>query len=229
MRTNALLSWVLVGSASLACAGTAAAAPRVTGGFDEGGYVYGSPGILAIHIGEEDIADNLDPTWQWGVGGGWMFTPTRLFKIAVGGAFEHTIYNIEDDGFFVSGPISAAGDVDGNMIRFVPEVRLGAGNNRVWGYGLVGTGLAVSIIDWEAQVAGISTEGDDTDVGFDLQLGAGAQGIVWSNLMIGGELDFDLGFMTNDDDGDEGECVPLCDNDYGVHTLGIKLIVGWYF
>lgn len=51
------------------------------------------------------------------------------------------------------------------------ELRIGGGGRRVWGYGMVGPGLALSLVD-------IENGRDDTDAGFNLRVGAGIQGAV---------------------------------------------------
>lgn len=138
--------------------------------FDRGGYVYFSPGIVAIPVGDDDIDDGVDASYQWGFGGGYMFSPAEHFKLAVGGAFEHSPANRE--------------------------------------------GMAL----------GFSSDEDDTDVGFNLGLRAGAQGLVWRGLMLGGEFGGSLAFMHDGDEDDDA-----FDDDYGVHTLDIRILVGWYF
>lgn len=187
----------------------AAPAVRRGEGIHQGGYIYGSPGIVAIPMDEDDFAD-LDPTWQWSFGGGYLWTPTRLFKVSLGGAFEHTILNFDSE------PVGD--NLDANMIRILPEVRIGAGTNRVWGYGLIGPGLGITVVDDDVL--------DDSEAapGFIMQIGGGVQGVVWRSLFLGGELDFDLGFFEWDDDR-----FLFVDNDFEIHTMGLKFILGWYF
>jgi hypothetical protein len=206
----------LVPLAVLAIPDAAEAAPRARArarggeGIHQGGYIYGAPAIIQLPIEDDDYAD-LDPTWGWGFGGGYLFEPANYFKIAVGGSFEHTIYNWDDVD---------NDDASGNMLRLTGELRIGGGTNKVWGYGLIGPGLALSIVDVHR---GPFEDYDDTDAGFNLSVGGGVQGAVWRSLFLGGELDFDLNFFPNDEDG------PYWDNDYEIHQLWIKFIIGWYF
>jgi hypothetical protein len=137
-------------------------------GIHQGGYIYGAPAIVQFPIEDDDYFD-LDPTWGWGIGGGYLWTPARYFKIGVGGFFEHTIYNFDDID---------EDDVLGNMLRLGAELRIGGGTNKVWGYGLLGPGLALSILDAH-----------------------------------------DPGPVDDDD----------TDDDYAIHQLWLKFVIGWYF
>ena len=187
----------------------ASAAPARGEGIHQGGFIYGSPGVVVIPVDEDDFFD-LDPTWGWSFGGGYLFAPGRLFKAQVGGAFEHTILNPDDF------------DADGrlNMIRIMPEARIGAGTQTVWGYGLIGTGLGITVWDDRDDF----DDDDDAVPGFVLQLGGGVQGAVWRSLVLGGELDFDLGFFDDNDDRYWRN-----DDDFEIHQMTIKFIIGWYF
>lgn len=210
-RRIACLGGFAAAAATLVLATDAEAAPRGRrgDGIHQGGYIYGAPGIVQLPIDDDDYAD-LDPTWGWGLGGGYLWTPTKYFKIGAGGSFEHTIYNwddLDDD------------DVHGNMLRLAGELRIGGGTNRVWGYGLVAPGLALSIVD----IDDVPGDDHDTDAGFNLSVGGGVQGAVWRSLFLGGELDFDLNFFPDDDD------FGGIDDDYEIHQLWIKFVIGWYF
>lgn len=213
-RPIACLAGVAAAATTLVLAVDANAAPRGRrgDGIHQGGYIYGAPGVVQLPIEDDDYFD-LDPTWGWGIGGGYLWTPTRYFKISAGGSFEHTIYNWDD--------FDPDDDVHGNMLRIAGELRIGGGTNKVWGYGLVGPGLALSIIDVEDAPF---IDDDDTDAGFNLSVGGGVQGAVWRSLFLGGELDFDLNFFPDDDD-----LQGNLDDDYEIHQLWIKFVIGWYF
>lgn len=205
-----LVSLTLASVASLAIltvANTADAAPRRRGGsgIHQGGFIYGSPGFLALPVEDDEIAD-LDPSWQWSFGGGYLFTPGRAFKASIGGAAEHMLLNFDCCGF------------EGSQLRALFESRIGGGTNRVWGYGLVGMGFGLNFYDED-----LNGPSDDLEVdpAFAFQLGGGVQGIVWRNLFLGGELDFDFTVGFDDD--------RFGDDEYEVHTFGIKFIIGWYF
>jgi hypothetical protein len=196
--------------------GTSAAADR----FDQGGYVYLAPGLIAVPVGDDDIEDIVNVSYQWGFGGGYMFSPGRHFRIAIGGAFEHAPANLENDS--ISGPFVRA-DVDAHLFRLVPELRIGGGTDRFFGYGLVSPGLALVHWRWRGMALGFESSDEDTDAGFNLGLRAGAQGLVWRGLMIGGEFGGSLAFISNG--GDDN----ITTDDYGVHTIDVRLMVGWYF
>ena len=185
----------------------AQAAPKglkIKDGFDQGGFVYGSPLIFAAQ--DEDDFPDLDATWQWSVGGGYLFVPGGYFMASVGGAFEHTIYDFDIPG------------LDGSQIRFMGEGRLGAGADWFFAYGIIGAGLGLSILDVESEFG----DDDDADPGGVFGIGGGAQFIVWQNLMVGAEIDADLAFFPDDDD-------TAFDDDYATYTVGFKALVGWYF
>lgn len=194
-----------VGSAVLAPSAPARAAPAQ--GFHEGGFVYGAVPSVSIPVGDPGFVDITAPGLSWGVGGGYMFAPTRHFMATLGGSFEHAWLNFEPDG------------VGGNIVRFLPEVRVGGGTPRLFGYGVAQPGFAVAIFEWE--VAG--NRFDDAEPGFTMGVGGGFQGTVWRNLMVGAEIGVDLGFFGDDEDATVG------DDTAEIYTLEVKLMVGWYF
>jgi hypothetical protein len=208
-----------------------AAGPRGGSGFDEGGYIFLTPGSLVLPF-SDDFNDNdifdLHPTYGWGFGGGYMFARGRLFKATVGGVFEHTLLMFNDVDFT---------DFGGHLIRVMPEARIGLGNNKVWGYGLFGAGPAGAIWVWDAE-PGWCDDGPGNDncddwslnhregaPGFNVQFGGGVQGIIVQNFFLGGEFDVDLGFYFDDDDNWRGRD----HRDLGVYTVAFEFILGWYF
>jgi hypothetical protein len=206
-RIPTIAALVVLLVVSLSSADASAKRRRRGAGIHQGAYIYGAPALIQIPLEDDDYAD-LDPTWGWGFGAGYLWTPTRYFKVGLGGTFEHTIYNWDDID---------EDDVHGNMLRMGAELRIGGGGRRVWGYAMVGPGLALSLVDFE-------NGPDDTDAGFDLQVGAGIQGAVWRSLFLGGEIDADLNWFPEQDD------PPFAvDNDYVIHQMWIKFLVGWYF
>lgn len=186
----------------------ASAARRRRGaGIHRGVYLYGAPGVVQIPLEVHRYAD-LDPTWGWGLGVGYLWTPSRYFKIGLGGTFEHTIYNwehVDRDA------------VHGNMLKMDAELRIGGGGRRVWGYGLVAPGLSLSLVD-------VDDGPDDTDAGFNLHVGGGVQGAVWRSLFLGGEIVGDLNWFPAQDDTPLGVA-----SDYRIHQLWLKFMIGWYF
>jgi hypothetical protein len=186
------------------------AKPRPSDGFGNGGFIYGAPPFVSVPIGDDDWRDATEVGMQWGFGGGYMFMPIPHFMLTVGGAFDHTWINFEHVD---------PDDFRGNIIAFLPEVRIGGGGRRIFGYGHLQTGLGILILDWDYG----PFHGDETEAGFDLGLGGGIQGLVWRGLMIGAETAVDLGFYV-DDDHDAIE-----DDTAQIHHLNFKFLIGWYF
>ena len=196
-----------------------AANPKRSGGFDEGGYIMLAPGSIALPFRSHDFFD-LDPTFGWGFGGGYMFSRGPLFKATVGGVFEHTVLLFDDfehDNF------------GGHVLRFMPEARIGLGTNAVWGYGLFGAGIAGTLWSWHRDVPWFDDiDGRRSAPGFNVQVGGGVQGIVWKNLFLGGEVDVDFGYFFHDRDYDwEGD--DFNDDDFQVQQVAIEFLIGWYF
>lgn len=188
--------------------------PPIQDGFDGGGYVFGAPPFLAgwDYIDDDDDGfddDDGEITVQWGVHGGYMGRNVKGFKWSAGGALEHTY--LDHDSRFV----------DANQLRLLGEARLGGGNDWIFGYGLIGLGFGVTI--WDYDCFGNNCGGfddDESEPGVQLQFGGGVQFIVWKNLMVGGELDFDVGIY---------DCDFCADDDIAIFVGGLKALVGWYF
>ena len=129
-----------------------------------------APGILAFNV--------LDPGFRqyaWGVSGGRSVARGRRFAAQLGGFFEH-----------LAGPRNPAVD----LVRFGGEFRLGASNERVFGYGLVRTGLDIAVIPRDVY----DVPGRRAVLLFLLSLGAGVQGALGPRrrLLLGVEPSFDF-------------------------------------
>jgi hypothetical protein len=196
-----------------------AAPPQKGGGFDEGGYIMGVPGGIGLPLITDDFYD-LNPTFGWGFGGGWMFARGKYFKATVGGSFEHTLL------LFDTNLDLEFDDWGGHVVRIIPEARIGAGTNKIWGYGLMGAGPAFAIVHWRNNNPVLGFDTSEWAPGFNMQLGGGVQGIVWKNLFLGGEFDFDLGFFFEDRANEFGF---NNDDDFAIHQLTVEFLVGWYF
>jgi hypothetical protein len=212
--TPALAAAVYVG---LPQAEAQAAKPQRSGGFDEGGYIMLTPGSFVLPFSQRDFLD-LDPSFGWGFGGGYMFARGKLFKATVGGVFEHTVLVFDDYNFRNFGT---------HVIRFMPEARIGLGSNKVWGYGLFGAGLAAALWRWDYDVPFFDNRrGGDSALGPNVQFGAGVQGIVYKNLFLGGEIDVDLGlFFDGDNNGWRGNN----DDGFSIYQAAFEFTIGWYF
>ncbi len=185
-------------------------------GLVKGGYVYLSPGVLAVPVGQ--FEDYVDVSYQWSLGGGYMWRPGPLM-IAVGGAFEHMPWNFEND--------FACDDPDfclrGNTLRIVPELRIGGGNNTVVGYGVIRPGLGIAMWHFRCDLPGAANFCDqsDSEAGFNLGIGGGVLGSIVSGFAIGGEVGADLLFLDHHD-------APF-DAENEAHSISIKVILAWFF
>ncbi|MFO7566441.1 MAG: hypothetical protein R6X02_27610 [Enhygromyxa sp.] len=192
-----------------------AAKPQRGGGFDEGGYIMAAPGAFVLPFAERDFLD-LDPSFGWGFGGGYMFARGKGFKATVGGVFEHTVLFFDRYDYRNFGA---------HTIRLMPEARIGGGSNKVWGYGLFGMGPAFALWRWHHDVPFFNDiRGRDSVAGLNVQFGGGIQGIVYKNFFLGGEVDFDLGYYFDSDNSDW-----LDDDDFSIYQVSFEFILGWYF
>ena len=185
-----------------------AAPPPDSGGLDGGGYIQLAPGVVGIGLGQNDFRDDFRLGWSWGVGAGWMFSGGP-FKIAIGGAFEH--HALIFDQYRRSA-------VRGNGLNFLGEMRLGAGSRRVWGYGLIGLGPSLTLLDWNDSLY----TGNQAFSGLDFEFGGGVQGMITRRFFLGGEIDFDNGFYFDAEE-------RLDDYDFSYHMMTLKFMLGWYF
>lgn len=205
----------------------AQAAPPRDSIHDSRGYVYGSPAFMYVPLGDDDVDDLVEVGYQWGFGvGGRIPLPTRSFVMTAGFGFEHAPLSLDDDVDDWCGLLGDC-DVRAHALRLLPELRFGGGTDHLFAYGVLAPGLGIVTSEYDATALNADFHEDDTDVGFNLGLGAGIQVIVWRGLFVGGELGFDLGFYGEDDDDDIR--VDLDGDDYGFYALDIKAIVGWMF
>jgi hypothetical protein len=180
-----------------------AARPQRGGGFDEGGYIYLTPGSFVLpHL-----------RFGWGFGAGYMFSRGKLFKATLGAVFEHTVLAV----FSINHHFGA------QVIRFMPETRIGLGSNKVWGYGLFGVGITGLFTEYFGAGLNYWPRERDSAAGVNVQLGGGVQGIVYRNLFLGGEVDFDVGRVLDHDSS-------TVMNDWTViNQVAFEFMIGWYF
>lgn len=192
------------------------------------GYVYLSPAMFAIPAGDDAADALIDISYQWGLGGGAVFGVGKRINLGLGLGLEHSPLSL-DGGFcnLVAGVGRGDCTARGHALRILPEFRLGAGRKRVMGYGFLSPGLAIMRGRLRADTSGFVIDQRDTDVGFVLGFGGGVQYLVWRRLAIGGELGFDLAFMSEKDDDDLDIGDPR--EGYGFHTLDLKLLASWWF
>lgn len=193
---------------------------------DAKGYVYGAPGIMYVPLGDDDYEDLVDPGYRWGVGVGGVFSFARHAGGTIGFAFDHSPLNLDED---VDDLCGVFGDCDfrAHQFRLAPELRIGGGAGRFFGYGMVAPGLALITARYEATVLGEDFEEDDTDAGFGLGIGGGALFSIYRGLTVGAEFGASLAFFAEDDDEDIDIGDP--DEGYGGHSLDFKVFVGYWF
>ncbi|PRQ02366.1 hypothetical protein ENSA5_23830 [Enhygromyxa salina] len=195
----------------------AEAAPPSGEGFnDGGGYITFTPGALVL-TAERDFTD-VNPSYGWALGGGYMFAPGSLFKGTIGVGFEHNVLMLAGYKF---------GDFGAHVLRVMPEARLGLGGDTVWGYGLIGAGFASTLWHWDLDLPFLEgLSGSRSAAGLNLQAGVGLQGFVYNNFFIGGEVDVDVGFFHEKDIVDWGK---NDDRDFSLYQVSFELTLGWHF
>jgi hypothetical protein len=166
MRTPARILAVSLACAALAPGRADASAPTDARGFDRARpYLAVSPGGVIVPLNRERI---LPTAYVWGIEGGYHFAFGR-FKVQPGALFEHSVYRET---------WSTA-----HWLRLGPQVRVGGGGRRLFGYGSLG--LQLDILR--------STGGGhgDTWLMAHPTAGAGIQGSIRDRLLIGGEAAVD--------------------------------------
>jgi len=172
-----------------------------------GAYVLVAPGTAQLRLQNRGYP-RMRVAWAWGLGGGYVWRPDRLLRLSVGASFEHAPLRFADSSY------------SGQEFRFLPVLRLGAGSDRFFGYGAVGAGVGLLVVDVPDVLA------DEERIGLDLKLATGAQMVVWRGLFLGAEASFDLAFYG----GRRGAAtLPGEENDFRTDGLWLRLIGGWYF
>ncbi|MGH1341338.1 MAG: hypothetical protein ACRBN8_07295 [Nannocystales bacterium] len=172
-----------------------------------GAYVLVAPGTAQLRLQNRGYP-RMGAAWAWGVAGGYVWRPDRLLRMSVGASFEHAPLRFADRSY------------SGQEFRFLPILRVGAGSDRFFGYGAVGTGVGLLVVDVPDALA------DEERIGLDLKLAAGAQMVVWRGLFFGAEASFDLAFYG----GMLGAAtLPGERNDFRTDGLWLRLVGGWYF
>ena len=180
--------------------------------FEDGGFVYFAPGMFSEAIegnNAEEADDQLDLSYQWSAGGGYLFRPGGgPFMATVGGRFEHMVYNYDFNDFDHV-------HLSGHAFRFLPEARIGGGGPWWFAYGIVAPGFIVSTHHQDFEL----TEDDsETDLGFNLGMGGGAMFRVWRGLGLGAEMGFDFAFL--DDDFEPWK---------RMYTFDMSILASWWF
>jgi hypothetical protein len=182
-------------------------------------YVYGSPLFFGVPLGEDDVTDVIDFSYQWGLGLGGMFAvgDERNVGIGIGFGFEHNPATLDEDLDAACGALGGSCSI--HNFRLMPELRIGGLWDQLYVYGFASPALGLVYTSFNRPLIG---DNDDTDVGFSFGFGGGVQYVVYEGLFVGGDLGFDIGAYTNDE-------VDIGDDDYGVYLLDLKALVGYYF
>lgn len=192
-------------------------------------YLYGSPLFFGVPVGDDDVEDQVDFSYQWGLGLGGLFAVgrNRNFGIGIGFAFEHNPFTLDDyrdacDDFDL--------DCSAHAFRFLPELRLGYLWKQLFVYGYAAPGFGLTYAHYDDDVRLFGREINDVDPGFTFGFGGGVQYVVYKGLFLGGEIGADMGiYFEDDDDADELGVAPGPDDDYGLYIFDFKALIGYYF
>jgi hypothetical protein len=176
---------------------------------DDAPYFEVTPAAVDIPFAG-DFDNQIDVSYQWGVGLGYFLRPREHFMLGLGGVFEHTVLNVERSAELFGG---LGRDLDAHGFRIGPELRLGVGGDRMWAYIGAVPGLALHYV-----VADDNDE-DNANAGFVAGARFGVQGLVWRRLYVGVEAFTNSSFFEGPGQGD----------DYELHSAGARVYMGWFF
>ncbi len=182
-----MIAWILAGAreawatqapaASEAAAAThgrptlASLAPSGRGLGARRAFLTLAPGIANIALPRPDYF----PTgYLWGIDAGYHFPLGRAFKVQPGGFFEHS-------------PTPRSSSEVRHWLRMGPMVRVGGGNDRVFGYALLALIVDVLVHD---TVFGLPRRRAYPFA--HAGLGAGVQGLIGKHFLLGGEGSLDV-------------------------------------
>lgn len=182
-------------------------------------YLYGSPIVFGVPLGDDDVTDAIDFSYQWGLGLGGLFTvgDDRDVGIAIGFGFEHNPATLDEDFDRACGFLGGSCSV--HNFRLMPELRIGRIWDQLYVYGYAAPALGLVYTTSSQPFIG---DTDDTDLGFSFGFGGGVQYVVYEGLFVGGDFGFDVGVYTNDEN-------DIGDDDYGVYLIDLKGLIGYYF
>ncbi|MBK9755779.1 MAG: hypothetical protein IPO88_20165 [Nannocystis sp.] len=141
-------------------------------------YLALAPGIAGIGLNRSDY---FRTAYLWGIDAGYHFPLGRTFKVQPGGFFEHS-------------PLPhrvLATQYDSQLrhwLRMGPQVRVGGGNDRVFGYALLALIVDVFVEDTIIQGPPRRQAHPLAHAG----VGAGAQGLLGKRVLLGGEGSLDV-------------------------------------
>jgi hypothetical protein len=136
------------------------------------GYVALAPGILLSDLGNR-------PLYLWGVDGGYHVAAGRRFAAQFGVFFDHAVVRR-------SYPALVSTD---HFLGVGPQVRLGGGNARVFGYALVRLGANIEVFIPRSNNVDVVRR---REAYFLASPGFGVQGLASGRVLFGGELSPDI-------------------------------------
>ena len=136
-----------------------------------GVYLHVSPALFAL-----DVRSPGFQMWGWGLGAGRYWTMRERLAIAFGGFFEHMLWVNPYEHSWAGKTL--------NFLRFGPELRVGASNERAFAYGLARLGLDLLVGTPQTNLARM----------FVAEVGVGLQGALGKQrrLLLGVEPAFDV-------------------------------------
>lgn len=185
LQSLLLASGLVLGAAEVhANPGATAAAPgSVPGGKDmrsRRGYLALSPGVIGVVLGGR----SFPLQYIWGIEGGYHFPFGQSLMIQPGLVLEHSIFRQVEVG-----PPNAPYSLLAHQVRVGPQVRIGGGNAKAFGYALLSVAPGFIVADPYVFDEFVNRRARPT---LNTTVGIGAQGLIIHKLLLGGEFGGDL-------------------------------------
>ncbi|MFY0541317.1 hypothetical protein [Nannocystis pusilla] len=144
---------------------------------DRGAYLLVSPGLVAVPFRAPAVF------YRWGASiGGIIPAQNSAFIGAYGFTFEHLFNQQKVDGLTPNLNLQSE-RLRTHVFRALGEVRLGSGSDKLFGYVLLGAGLAIVHVASDKS----SSSFDSTGAAFSTPFGAGIQGMIGDHFLLGFE------------------------------------------
>ena len=140
-------------------------------------YLTLAPGIASIGLRSYSVR----AAYLWGIDAGYHYPLGRTFKVQPGGFFEHSPIPQRMLGTQYDSQLR-------HWLRMGPVVRIGGGNDRVFGYALLA--LIVDVVVQDTVLQGPPRR--RTLVSPNAGVGAGVQGLLGKHVLLGGEGSLDM-------------------------------------
>jgi len=179
-----VVAWILAGAGDAQAAQSSEAstlaslAPSGRGLGARWAYLALAPGIAGIGLHRSDY---FRTGYLWGIDAGYHFPLGRIFKVQPGGFFEHSPLPRRTLGTQYDSQLR-------HWLRMGPQVRVGGGNDRVFGYALLALIVDVFVEDKVIEGPPRRQAHPLAHAG----LGAGAQGLIGKRVLLGGEGSLDV-------------------------------------